>query len=364
MKTTLSLFVFFLAFNVLLNAQTTILDADTHPTTGTKDASEGDHYIGDPSGTIFIGLSTGLYQPIYKTLGEFLAIGNSAGNQTISNLADPVNPQDAATKNYVDSKSTGIYKGDGALTNDRILKGGGVNLTYNNLSIQSVSANQLNITSTENNILSASNSINLNSNTNIIGNLHVSGIYYDTSFDPGINEQLLSATGTGTNWIPGTIPAATPIMHYTNKSSFSNTWADTGVEDITSIEITTTETSIFDINYNFNFFRLIGKEVDNRAVYVNITGSAIINAQMISTTNIYMLQNASSSTVLSPTLNCDKMFELPAGTYTFTLKTESDIVYPSSQDTSGIDITSINESGTNDDYTGWSFEICVTPVSI
>ena len=48
------------------------------------------------SGTQWLELSTN------KNLTQILSIGNSAGNQTISNLTNPVNAQDAATKNYVD----------------------------------------------------------------------------------------------------------------------------------------------------------------------------------------------------------------------------------------------------------------------
>ena len=86
---------------------------------------------------------------------------------------------------------------------------------------------------------------------------------------------------------------------------------------------------------------------------------------MISFATLHKLLDASDSpvTVLQPTLSCDRMFELAAGTYTFSLKTVSYITQTNSLDTSGTALTSTNTVGTNDDYTGWSFDICVTPIS-
>ena len=100
MKHLLIMSIFLLGTGIAM-AQTSITDADLSLL---PPASEGDHYIGNSSGIIYIGLSTGIYQPIYKTLSEFLAINNSAGNQTISDLVDPTSAQDVATKNYVDTK--------------------------------------------------------------------------------------------------------------------------------------------------------------------------------------------------------------------------------------------------------------------
>ena len=49
-----------------------------------------------------------------QTLAEVLTIGNDANNKTITNLADPSNPQDAATKAYVDVRLVKYEVGDAA----------------------------------------------------------------------------------------------------------------------------------------------------------------------------------------------------------------------------------------------------------
>ncbi|HMQ00534.1 MAG TPA: hypothetical protein PKC24_12190, partial [Cyclobacteriaceae bacterium] len=57
--------------------------------------------ITDAGGTFEVNLGKFANEPL--SLGEVLSIGNDAGENTISNLSDPINDQDAATKNYVDN---------------------------------------------------------------------------------------------------------------------------------------------------------------------------------------------------------------------------------------------------------------------
>jgi len=364
MKTTLFSFVFFIAFN-LLNAQTTIPDA----TASLFTATEGDHYIGNPSGTIFIGLASGAYQPIYKTLGEFLAIGNSAGTLTISNLADPINLQDAATKNYITAKSSNIYLGDGTLLSNRILDGAGFNLTKQNLTTYSITANQIAQQASNQLQINATTGINLLSNTIVNANLSVTGKYFDSTNDPGLIQELLSATTapSGTAWITGPNPAAKTVDFVSKKSTVKQVWGDLE-ELVSSVDIVLNEESIVDIGYNFSFYRIMDDAPDLRGVYIKITGDLTSDFEVGSAHVLIrdpeIANNDNTLKYIVGRCIKSRKFKLPTGNYTFSLYTKSTIVGNDSDRTGLSPSETDADLDSNYNYTGWTFDASITPVNL
>jgi len=103
-----------------------------------------------------------------QDLSNVLSNGNSAGNVAIANLAAPINPQDAATKNYVD-------------TEDIVLK-------------NSITTNSSNITS--NLIALNANTVNIGTNTTSIA----TEVSARTTADANIQAELdATQTGAGLN---------------------------------------------------------------------------------------------------------------------------------------------------------------------
>ncbi|USD25650.1 hypothetical protein [Flagellimonas marinaquae] len=115
-----------------------------------------------------------------QTLTEVLSQGNDAGGATITNLAVPVNPQDAATKAYVDSVADDDITGvsfDGG-TNEVTVSEGGTSFSADLSSLDDsagVAANAADIanntTAIGNNATDISNNAtNISNNTTAIGN--------------------------------------------------------------------------------------------------------------------------------------------------------------------------------------------------
>ncbi len=109
--------------------------------------------------------------------------------------------------------ASNIYNADGTLTGSRTLSGGGNSLTFNGLNslqlfstnnTQIFSTNAMQIRSTASTLqMSGLSSVELESNTNVSGNLSVTGSFEDSSGDVGGVNQVLTSTITGTNWVDG-----------------------------------------------------------------------------------------------------------------------------------------------------------------
>jgi len=264
---------FILICTISAHSQTQITDADI--TSGTS-AGEGDLYIHQTSQVIYIGLEDGSYYPINKNLKDILAEANDANALKITNLGTPTNPNDAATKQYVDNLTGGgnwnltgnsgtsnsnfigttdaqdfVLKSNNSeklrLVNNKgqvlinqaasfnshplVIKANGVDvLAFEDASGTpkwhwNLLANGLNFV--ESNVLDyrlfLENGGNVGINTsNPAAKLHIAGdMQLDNAFkdkygDTGTDGQVLSSTGTGTDWVDNT--SNTPTLNVTKET--------------------------------------------------------------------------------------------------------------------------------------------------
>jgi len=356
-----------------LDAQTTVTNAQI----GAKQAAEGDLYIGSeaPINQIYIGVneenpSVGVYKPFYsKSLFEILTSTTDAGGFIISNLLDPINLQDAATKSYVDGALTGnIYSNDGSLTSNRVLDGATFNLIETNIAISTIDAVSIVNTSTTTFSVLSATSIDFNSNTTVSSDLSVSGSFMDSFGSIGTAGQLLSSTLTGTQWVTPSVISKS--LQYISVSSTENqTWANSPNSRtfIVDVPLTLTESSIVDLSYSFIYFKSNKQMAGNRRISVTQKDGldVVIKEYMMPTSS--EPESFPGGGVDIPVLgNCSasKKIVLAPGDYIFELGTSGDFTCETG--TNSYD-TSPTAKGTGDNnefnYTGWTFDILVTPLS-
>jgi len=121
----------------------------------------------------------------------------------------------------------------------------------------------------------ATNNINLTGNITLTGNLSVSGTFADSSGDVGVSGQVLSSTGTGTNWVDKVDGSGT-LNTLAKWTPDGNTLGDSSItDDGTSVIVAN------DIYLQGSTIH-IGNEVTDSAV-VNGTMTFLQNARFNST---------------------------------------------------------------------------------
>ena len=164
---------------ITLQGQQTITDTDI----SNQNAGEGDLYK-HSNGKIYIGLNSGIYHPL-----------------------------------STDSSSSNIYNTDGTINTNRYISGTTTNYIWFDKFAQFYidTSDYLRITSQNNIELQATNTIKikgtngilLQSNTDVSGDIKVTGSYTDSNNTTGTSGQVLSTTATGTKWVTSSTSIST-----------------------------------------------------------------------------------------------------------------------------------------------------------
>ncbi|PCH75436.1 MAG: hypothetical protein COB98_08940 [Flavobacteriaceae bacterium] len=286
----------------------------------------------------------------------------------------------ATGSNWIDLPSvSSIYTDSDTLTGDRVLTGDSYNLSFNeirnfdtnvinrlskSLTSQFLATNNIELKSSNGDVEIAANSgtIQLQNNTNISGNLSVTGTYSDSTNDSGSTGDVLSSTGTTTDWHPlisniannaatvgldkGIFVKKQTIVLKSQESTGTQDWIKDSYQMVSEIKLEIYTDCLIDIDYVFSYRRTKGTKGGYRAVYVDIDKSGTIDfkeKQMSSMSNTYEGFERRSSCTAS------RKYIFTSGVYTFTMITKG-----------------TNKCKTEiqaNEYYGWSFDITATPIN-
>jgi hypothetical protein len=245
-------------------------------------ALSGDGSITSPNGTVTLTgtpansllENVGLEVNISADADNDLGIGTDNGlfiNETDDQIASEVDITDSGgnfTATNVEgaleelaNNSTSIYTDNGTLTGTRTVNGDSNSLIFSGIDnyqiaadgILAISTGLTEIISLNDDVrISAFSEIQLQGDTRVWGNLRVNGSYLDSSGDAGASGQILSSTGTLTNWIDA--PTSDDDVSVTNIISGNRiaTISETGITDVDINETITVLEDNLDGTFTYN----------------------------------------------------------------------------------------------------------------
>ncbi|MCK0191390.1 hypothetical protein, partial [Arenibacter sp. F20364] len=133
-----------------------------------------------------------------QDLASVLGFGTNAGNNQINNLANPTDPQDAATRAYVDAQVGGVG-GTGDITSTDLTITGGTNAAFNDVNLE-ITAGAVGTAELADNSVNSTKIIDGAVQTVDIANNSVSPLKIES---PGAANQMLTTDGTNAvTWVP------------------------------------------------------------------------------------------------------------------------------------------------------------------
>ncbi len=247
----------------------------------------------------------------------------------------------------------------------------GTTLINNFKNFRTFGENLIQLRSTAGNIqIAGATGIQLQNNTQVTGDLSVSGSYIDSSTSPGATNDILSSTGTGTAWRPlisndannsivigtdnGIYRKEKTLQLLTSESSGTQAWSQLNNNELVSkLTLTLEEESIVSLDYIFTYtIEKLDKVNNFRGVLVYITGSTTLINQMTSINDLPSHLNGKFSPTLfiADTCSASRKYKLPIGTYSFEMYSFGN--------------TNCKTETNNSISGGWSFDVCATPTGI